>query len=363
MIWWQHIWFMISKHMKQRYSEGELHPNPGQKLWIGCSEYEFQLLSSDTVRKELRERTTTYQLQNVRDKTLWALKVMSQAHPGRRVKKATDILRRYMHISGLLAASRTCLTKRQYPELIAEYPELEYAILMPWLVGQTWAGLMDNPKESASYECSHAIQLALVTADLLWNLERRSLAHTDIAGDNVVVQENSTRVELIDIEGLYRERTGWLGWFDAWLNQLRFLLEPLFPMLQSTLPSGGTPGYQHPHLDHRGQRRLEGDRFAGAILLTEMLTWWNPLVRAMTNANCDALFQSYDQEQPARREQRLQMIRKTLWSIHPRLCDLFDQAWNSSDLAECPEFAQWRECLCEAQPKVQLQPNERMYTR
>jgi hypothetical protein len=339
-------------------SEGEFRPYPGMESGIGQNVYTFQPHPhprfSGEVQKVPRERTTIYQLQNVRDKKLCALKVMHQSYRKRRIKKTTNMLRRYMHMSGLFVARRTCLTKQQYPELIAEYPELEYAVLMPWLTGQTWAGLMDNPAASANYTRAYAIQLALKTADILWNLEKRSLAHTDIAGDNVVLLD-CNKVELIDIESLYSERTGWLGEFDAWRNRLRAFIESHRSRFRSTLPSGGTPGYQHPHLDHRGQRRLEGDRFAGAILLTEMLTWWNPLVRAQTDDRYDSLFQSYEMESPATWERRLQVIRKTLRDIHPGLCDLFDQAWNSSDLAECPEFAKWKECLCQAQPKAHTQ--------
>jgi hypothetical protein len=43
--------------------------------------------------------------------------------------------------------------------------------------------------------------------------------------------------------------------------------------------SHGSPGYQHCRLGRQGQWSPYGDRFAGAILLTEMLTWWNPVVR------------------------------------------------------------------------------------
>ena len=85
--------------------------------------------------------------------------------------------------------------------------------------------------------------------------------------------------------------------------------------------------------------------------------WWKIFAHPSlaTFSNYDSLFHNYDQEPLATRKRRLQVIRKTLRDMHPGLCALFDQAWNSSDLAECPEFAKWRECLCQVQPQAKTQ--------
>lgn len=103
-------------------------------------------------------------------------------------------------------------------------------------------------------------------------------------------------------------------------------------------------GYQHHNLGPKGQWCPEGNRFAGAILLTEMLTWWNPRVRAQVADHADTLFQ------PAELQKDdgslcLKEVRKTLLSMHSNLLSLFDLAWVSSSLAECPDFASWYSTL------------------
>jgi hypothetical protein len=186
---------------------------------------------------------------------------------------------------------------------------------MPWIQGLTWAGFMDDASISAAYTRQQAQELALTLAYTLWNLEVNRVTHTDIAGDNVVII-HSRRIELIDIEGLYSHGT------------------PVPPQ-----PSRGWRGYQHPRLDQRGHCRPEGDRYAGAILLTEILTWWKPLVRSLTDG--DSFFQLGEQEPPETLTRRLKAVRATLREISPSLLQLFDRAWNSADLGECPDFAAW----------------------
>ncbi len=304
-------------------------PTLGTQLTIELDTYEFLPHPHPTlfgdVHKIVRNQATTYQLRNRRDQTLWALKVTNVGYRGPHIARATNILIHYLKQPGLLVGHRNCLTKTTHPELIATYPALEYAVLMPWVTGQSWTGFMADPVASANYTRSQALELALTTAHVLWNLEAHHLTHTDIAGDNVMVL-NFKRVELIDIEGLYIHGT------------------PL-----SAQPSRGWRGYQHPRLDQRGNCRPEGDRFAGAILLTEMLTWWRSLIRATTPNTYDSLFQSWDQEPRTALEDRLKVIRSTLWRIHPCLRDLFDQAWYSSDLAQCPDLGAWTMYLLQAQ--------------
>src|SRR5579883_2538982 len=208
-------------------------------------------------------------------------------------------------------------------DLIAEYPALEYAVLMPWIDGQTWAGLMCDPAASARYTADHARTLALATAQVLWELETHHFAHTDIAGGNIILSPDYRQVQLLDIEGMY------IAGIPA-------------PKKYSL----GTPGYQHRCLDKRGQWRPEGDRFAAAILLTEMLTWWEPYVRAQTPDEAETLFQP--QELQVMKTPRWHIIRDTLWTICPDALPLFDQAWISRNLAECPDMATWAMCLIAA---------------
>lgn len=301
----------------------EFQPDLHITLTIDARRYRFfpHRLIPEGVQQIPREQATTYKLMREDDQTLWALKVLHHDDQEKRALYITNALKSYQHLPGLFAAQRVCLTKALYPELIASYPALEHAILMPWITGTTWAGFMDDPQICASYTRERALQLALTTARVLWNLETHHLAHTDIAGDNVIIL-STRRVELIDLEGCY--------------------LPVIPPPAQR---SRGWQGYQHPHLDQRGNYRPDGDRFAGAILLTEMLTWWDSLVRAATPDDFDSLFQLHHQESPVPRERRLKIVRHTLRGISPSLCQLFEQAWSSPDLSQCPDFATWTTCL------------------
>ncbi len=295
----------------------DFRPVLGTPLLIHSHFYEFlpHPVLSGEVQHIVRERASIYQLRRYPDGSHWALKVH---HPGYRdpqVAQHTERLQQFQHLPGLQTAQRFCLTRAICPELLTLCPDLEWAVVMPWIQGPTWAGFMDDAQISATYTMPQALDLALTMAYTLWSLETNQLTHTDVAGDNVVVI-SPKRVEFIDIDGLYVRGT------------------PL-----PILPSRGWRGYQHRQLDQRGNCRPEGDRYAGAILLTEMLTWWNPLVRALTEG--DSYFQLGAQEQPELLRTRLKTVRTVLRQIHPSLRELFLHAWNSNDLAECPDFASW----------------------
>src|SRR5579884_1341394 len=215
----------------------------------------------------------------------------------------------------------TCaLTTETAPDAISVFPDLQYAIFMPWVDARSWSGLMQNKAASAAYRPANARTLALQTARVLRYLEAHHLAHTDIAGSNIFLAPGLNQVQLLDLEGMYYEGA-----------------------IPPALPSRGSPGYRHPRLPGNGQYCLAGDRFAGAILLTEMLTWCDPVVRALIADQSESLFQP----------QQLQTIDNPLWqavrtslsAIDASLLALFDQAWASSQLSDCPEFTRWNQHL------------------
>lgn len=274
----------------------------------------------------------TYQVRDMQRNVLRALKVMLPSLRGEHIARAVAALTPYKHITGLVTADRLCLTKSRCAKLIAQYPDLEYAILMPWLSGRTWAGFMLDRVVATRYTPEQALGLAQATAHVLWNLEGYHLTHSDIAGGNIMIAPDIKRMELLDIESLY-----------------------VYGSPAPRLRSMGSPGYQHRHLDQRGQRRPEGDRFAGAILLAEMLSWWSPEVRAQTPNAAESLFQPHELQitgsyHPA--FPRLTAVRNALYTICPPILPLFDQAWTSPDLAQCPELSAWAMCLVQARRSV-----------
>jgi hypothetical protein len=257
-----------------------------------------------------------YQVQDLATGEMWALKLIKPLHRGEHVARAAAALAPYAKLPGLSAANRICLTRETCAGLLATYPQLEYGVLMPWLAGRSWSGYMQDRLASAQYGIFEAFDLALATAHVLWNLEAHHLAHTDVAGGNVVISMDFKRAELLDMENLYI---------------------PGAPPPERR--SGGTPGYQHRHLGPHGQCCAEGDRFAGAVLLTEMLAWSDPLVRARTPDGAESLFQPHELQEMA--GARWEVVRNALWALCPAALHLFDQAWASAELAECPELSEW----------------------
>jgi len=299
------------------------NPYPGMVLRIGSIKYELlahQVLPDNKpdVFVVEGEEAFVYKMQSVSEHTLWALKVMKPRYRSEQIALATAQVSRYQDTPGLYLGRRICLTKREHLELVLQFPDLEYAILMPWLSWHTWAGLMHAAEASAYYTRIQAVDLALATAHILWGLETHGFAHTDVAGGNVACMSNFQHVELLDIESLYI---------------------PHAPRPRQECH--GSPGYQH--RIRRGQWCPEGDRFAGAILLTEMLTWWNPFVRAQTPQSAESLFLPEELQETG--SPRWQTVRDVLWSFGPDVLHLFDQAWASRNLRQCPDFSTWTSCL------------------
>ncbi len=267
-----------------------------------------------------------YQLHERETNKTRALKVSKPGFRSAHIAAAAAALAPYAHLPGLHLARRTCLTRQQFPDLIARFPDLDYAILMPWLVGRTWAGFLADRTASEHYTPAMALRLAAALGQTLWDLEAHGLAHTDIAGGNVLMSRDLTRVELLDVEGLY--------------------------MPGGSRPSHislGSPGYRHRALDQRGQWRPEGDRFAGGVLLTEMLVWADPLVRSLTPPEADTLFRPEELQEIS--SQRWVAVRDALWTICPPLLDLFDRMWASASLSDCPELSAWAYALAQARSK------------
>jgi len=297
-------------------------PAPGMPLRIASTRYEctaHPLFAHSAFIIEGSE-SFVYQLRDPARNTLHALKVLKPSYRGEYIARRAIDLRPHHNQPGLLLCNRICLTTETAPDAISVFPDLQYAIFMPWVDARSWSGLMQNKAASAAYRPANARTLALQTARVLRYLEAHHLAHTDIAGSNIFLAPGLNQVQLLDLEGMYYEGA-----------------------IPPALPSRGSPGYRHPRLPGNGQYCLAGDRFAGAILLTEMLTWCDPVVRALIADQSESLFQP----------QQLQTIDNPLWqavrtslsAIDASLLALFDQAWASSQLSDCPEFTRWNQHL------------------
>ncbi len=259
----------------------------------------------------------TYQLQDVQNGELMALKLIKDPFRGPHVEYSLVALLPLARQPGFAVAHRLMLTATKYPETLQQFPALAGAILMPWLPGVSWAGILGTPTLRAQYTRDHARRLAALLGRVLATWEGAHLAHTDLAGGNLIIRPDFGGVECIDCERIYG---------------------PGAPVPQRL--SLGSPGYQHPSLGVRGQWCAEGDRFAGAVLLTEMLASWAAPVQAQIALGAESLFQPTEMQ--VIETPKWHAVRDALWSLCPDALLLFDLAWTARDLAECPPLTAWQ---------------------
>jgi len=231
------------------------------------------------------------------------------------------MLHKYADLPGMKAARRTVFTNATHASLISQYPALEYGMLMPWLPGMTWYDLITS---KAPISTNESIRLAQSLSGVLATLEAQGLAHTDIAGANVMVDRRSSDVQLVDIEEIYGPD------------------QP--PPVDAP---AGQDGYQHKQGRERGQWNANGDRFAAAMLIAEMLGWSDARLRQ--NSADEHFFASAEMQDPA--SARFRLMSQALRDHYgDDIASLFDQAWNSPTLAASPALATWRDALAVLQP-------------
>lgn len=257
-----------------------------------------------------------YQLRELLTDRLYALKVFKPASRDEHSVRVTEFLLLHPELQVFQREGRMCLTRYSAPDLVQTFPELEYAVLMPWNAAPTWAALVPDPQTSASYSREQALDLARAMASALWNLEALGAAHADLAGSKLALPRERMALQLLDPEGMFLPG------------------RPLPGVL-----SQGTPGYRHRQPGPAGQCCRAGDRFAGAILLTELLTWWDPRVRARVADHAETLFRQEELQTDA--ALCWPAVRETLYGLSPDLLALFDRAWFSQSLADCPPLSAW----------------------
>jgi hypothetical protein len=225
-------------------------------------------------------------------------------------------LRQFMRVPGLRVCDRRVITEDEARRSGA--PGLSYAFLMPWIDGEPWIDMIEANRRLDRPSC---FALACRTAEILAGLEKQGLAHTDISGGNLIINNIGPRpaVELVGVEKIYH---------------------PSFIDIPSLVD--GTPGYIYPGNKGKDFRNPYGDRFAGSILLTEMLVWHDEWIRASIDEG--SLF---GQEELCKESGKFRGVSRILRTDSPRAADLFTQAWESSSLSECPSLADWRSALRE----------------
>jgi tetratricopeptide (TPR) repeat protein len=252
----------------------------------------------------------------------------------------------FADLPGLAACRRTVLTPFRHADLLNAYPDLTYAVLMPWIEGPTWLEVLVE-KQPLPQEQSLALARALAT--VLARMEEQGLAHCDLSAPNLIlpgltdrgaqtalptvdrrpwtvtpaaqppssVNRPPSTVQLIDLEGLYAPG-----------------------LTQPNALSSGSMGYAH-HEAAGGLWQPEADRFAGAVLLAEMLAWCDP--QAVEAAWGESYFDPAEMQQDTPRYRTMLESLRRNWG--EGVAGLFQRAWTSDSLADCPTFGEWMVAL------------------
>jgi hypothetical protein len=272
-----------------------------------------------------------YRIQDTSTGAECALKVMKPRFRESSLVERCEALDALKALPGMAVCERRCFTAHTAPATLAQYRDLEYAILMPWIEGQTWFDIVAaGLGGSAISDRDAALSTASSFVQVLAALEEHGVAHCDLSAGNVVVETTRSEVALVDVEDVYKPE-----------------LSP-----PGSVPAG-TPGYQH-RTSPAGMWRPDADRFAGAILLAEMLAWFDPDVRAA--AAGESYFEPDELQKPG--TARLGTLIRALREHRngSALVGLLERAWTSDTLDACPPLSEWNRALALARLGVTFGP-------
>ncbi|MBN1123265.1 MAG: hypothetical protein JXJ17_19495 [Anaerolineae bacterium] len=295
----------------------DFNPSPHDRVTIGGLLYRVMphpAVPTFAFGQEGR-KAFVYQLSGGSDGGNYALKVFKVAFRLPELVDICDQLARFARWPGLEVCHRQCLNQDQHIDVLAQYPDMEYAVLMPWIGGSTWYDMVIGMTPLSRIE---AATFSNATAQVLAAIEEAGLAHCDISAANVIINPTTGRAHLIDIEDLYAPDFNPPG----------------------ALPAG-TDGYDHKTAS-KGQWSADADRFAGAVIMSEMLAWHDSRIRK--EADEEHYFGAGEMQEDC---PRYRLMIAVLADLDPRLPELFEQVWFSSTLADCPPLKAWQEVISE----------------
>lgn len=268
---------------------------------------------------------TVYKLTAEDDGSHYALKVLRPTFRHPALVYQSEQLGAFSGISGLEVCAREVLTPQRSKALLSQKPELLYAVLMPWIDGRTWMDVIAGQEElSVSQSC----KLAGSMANVLSLMEQRGLAHCDLSAPNILLP-GLEAVALVDVEQL----------FAPGLDKPEHL-------------PGGSPGYAMKRHEGAQAWNKYADRFAGSVLLAEMLAWCEPRIREA------AWGESYfDPEAMQEDAARAELMTETLRQLYgDEAAGLFEQAWHAEDVHLCPTFGDWLMVITKAAARIEPGP-------
>lgn len=257
-------------------------------------------------------RGRVFQLRHKRSSSLWALKVFDPRYRVSSLSTMAQQLSLVEGYEGMHAAKRRVILPSD--PVVGVYPNLEYAMMIPWIHGKTWFDLLvEAGKGSLQLSTPASLRLCRRFLEVIAGLEASGMAHTDLAPGNVVFELSSYDVQLLDLEDMY------------------------MPDAPSAKMAKGSKGYRHACGDTSGVNfwRADGDRYSAAVLAAEILILSNHgLARRVTEEGYFA-----DHRLDAQAAARFGDAKGWLSKIAPTFATLFERAWLAETIAECPRVS------------------------
>src|SRR5574342_669267 len=131
-------------------------PEPGTRIHLKNDEViEFLPLevsgpASVFVYAESGKEGTVYKVRKEQEQ--YALKVFYPPYREKRLLENTDKLDRFKELEGFRVARRTVITPEGFSDLLNKFPDLKYAVLVPWIEGTVWGNLMLETTPSLQLE-------------------------------------------------------------------------------------------------------------------------------------------------------------------------------------------------------------------
>lgn len=298
-------------------------PQPGDTIIIHDTEYRFgeHPAAPGLVYAQAGRQGVIYQLLPPQGNAVEAkaLKVFNPKYRAPSMVYQSELLESYSELTGLRVCSRSVLTPEKNGGLIHKHTDLLYAVAMPWIYGPTW---LDIVAERNMLTRQKSLLIAKSLARICSGMEQRGLAHCDLSAPNIMLPffsevkqiSNASPIELVDVEQLYSPK----------LDRPDVLFS-------------GSPGYAAHRTLLSGMWSAYSDRFAGSILLAEMLGWSS--AKIVQKSWGESYF---DQREMQTSCDRYEVLKRELQDLYGnKVAELLTRAWESQDLSSCPTFGEW----------------------
>ena len=278
-----------------------LRPNPGDQIEIDQAVLTFCADPENPQQALSRfgSQSIVYQLADSKGGR-HALKVFTFAFRLPAYELQPKAMAPYAGLEGMETCKRRVIVPADHPELVIYHPALRYAVLMPWVQGQTWEEISAGKLTLTSEQ---RLKAARALVEVLVELEQRGVAHANLNPSNVLFELPLTgpvKAHLVDMEGMYI---------------------PTLPKPDPVLVDDAR--YAHPAVD-TGLWDPTVDRYAGGLLLAEILV----------SKNGDELSKVWGEE----------------------IGGLFERIMQSGSPEECPTLTEWQVAIGRAEQAIAPAP-------